>query len=147
MQYLIPVGCGPSGKTCPRCASHFEHTTSVLIIPWERSSFSETFSGATGSRKLGHPVPESNFAEKRKSSCPQQTHTYIPFSWWAWYFPVKALSVPFFLVTRNCSSVSCSLHCSSVFLVLSDIGPSFAGGGELRLPTPVKYLAETLFVT
>jgi hypothetical protein len=29
---------------------------------------------STGSKKLGQPVPESNFASELKSSAPQQTH-------------------------------------------------------------------------
>jgi hypothetical protein len=33
MQNLFLVGNGPSLKICPKCASHFEHCTSVRIIP------------------------------------------------------------------------------------------------------------------
>src|SRR5262249_46167487 len=33
MQYRCPVGCGPSGNTCPRWPPQFEHITSVRTIP------------------------------------------------------------------------------------------------------------------
>src|SRR2546423_11318366 len=33
MQYRRPVGCGPSGNTCPRWPPQFEHMTSVRVIP------------------------------------------------------------------------------------------------------------------
>lgn len=33
MQNLFLVGAGPSSKTCPRWAPHFEQLTSVRIIP------------------------------------------------------------------------------------------------------------------
>ncbi len=39
----------------------------------------------------------------------------MPFSWWSWYLPVKARSVPCLRSTLNCSGVSCSFHSSSVF--------------------------------
>ena len=36
IQYLIPVlSLGPSSNICPKCASQFEHLTSVLTIPCE----------------------------------------------------------------------------------------------------------------
>lgn len=33
MQYLFPVGAGPSLKTCPRCPPHLLHRASVRSIP------------------------------------------------------------------------------------------------------------------
>ncbi len=33
MQYRSPVGFGPSSNTCPKCASHLLHFTSVRFIP------------------------------------------------------------------------------------------------------------------
>src|SRR5919198_5843461 len=33
IQYLFPVGAGPSSNTCPKCAPHLVHLTSFLIIP------------------------------------------------------------------------------------------------------------------
>src|SRR6266508_1332102 len=33
MQYRRPVGCGPSGNTCPRWPPHDAHSTSVRTIP------------------------------------------------------------------------------------------------------------------
>ena len=32
-QYRCPVGCGPSGKTCPRWPPHEAHITSVRTMP------------------------------------------------------------------------------------------------------------------
>ena len=32
IQYLKPDGSGPSGNTCPRCASQQLHVTSILVI-------------------------------------------------------------------------------------------------------------------
>ena len=46
---LFLAGCGsPSGNECPKCASHFEHTISVLFIKNLRSSFAAIFSFALG---------------------------------------------------------------------------------------------------
>src|SRR2546425_4541382 len=73
IQYLRPVGSGPSSKTCPRWEPQFEHSTSTLFIKNERSVFSFTFSFFAGSQKLGQPVPESNFVPELKSSLPQTT--------------------------------------------------------------------------
>jgi len=39
----------------------------------ERSSRYSTFLASAGSKKLGQPQPDSNFAEDVKSSAPQQT--------------------------------------------------------------------------
>ena len=33
MQYRNPVGFGPSSNTCPKCASHLAHRTSVRFMP------------------------------------------------------------------------------------------------------------------
>ena len=33
IQYLKPVGLGPSGKTCPKCEPQELHFTSILVIP------------------------------------------------------------------------------------------------------------------
>ena len=43
IQYLSPVGFGPSSNTCPRCDLQRAHRTSVRTSPRERSSFSITF--------------------------------------------------------------------------------------------------------
>ena len=37
IQYLVPVGGGPSLKTWPRCESQRLQTTSILSIPWDES--------------------------------------------------------------------------------------------------------------
>ena len=60
MQYLSPVGGGPSGNTCPRCDPHRAQCTSVRTMPQDRSVVVSTDPG-TGSLKLGQPVPLSNF--------------------------------------------------------------------------------------
>src|SRR4051812_27069019 len=78
-----------------------------------------TFSFETGPVKLGHPVPESNFASESKSGVPQQTHLYVPGCLLSLYSPVKARSVPFFLATRYCSGVSSFRQSSSLFFTLS----------------------------
>src|SRR6266478_8192160 len=48
MQYRIPVGCGPSSKTCPRWASHRLHFTSVRRIPRLVSFSASTASSLAG---------------------------------------------------------------------------------------------------
>ena len=61
IQYLKPVGWGPSLKTCPRWASQLEHFTSVLTIPNELSSNSFIELLLLGIKKLGQPQPASYF--------------------------------------------------------------------------------------
>src|ERR1051325_1405925 len=99
MQYLNPVGSGPSLKTCPRWASHRLHFTSVRRMPWLRSSSSSTNSAFAGAVKLGHPHPESNFDSDRNNGCPQHTHLYVPAVWVPSYSPVWVVSFPFCRVT------------------------------------------------
>src|SRR5256714_546257 len=81
MQSRSPVGCGPSGNRCPRCASQRLHTTSVRDMPSVRSVCSSTAPSDAGCVKLGQPVPESNLSSARNSSCPQHTHLYTPGVW------------------------------------------------------------------
>jgi hypothetical protein len=50
---------------------HFEHNTSVLIMPWLTSRSSLTWLSAAGAVKLGQPQPESNLASDSNSVCPQ----------------------------------------------------------------------------
>ena len=71
MQYLIPVGSGPSSNACPRCPPHLPHTTSVRLMPNLLSDLASTATSITGLKKLGQPVPESNFVSDEKSSFPQ----------------------------------------------------------------------------
>src|ERR1700675_2523468 len=70
MQYLRPVGAGPSSKTWPRCASHLLQRTSVRLIKRLLSVSVLTLASDAGAKKLGHPVPESNFASESKSVLP-----------------------------------------------------------------------------
>jgi hypothetical protein len=73
MQYLSPVGGGPSSNTWPRCASQRAHFTSTRIMPWVASRFSATAGSAMGRQKLGQPLPDSYFVSDAKSSSPQHT--------------------------------------------------------------------------
>src|SRR5215831_622811 len=72
MQYRKPVGLGPSGKTWPRWASQRWQATAVRTMPNVVSRISSTFSLATGSQKLGQPVPESNFVAESNNAVSQQ---------------------------------------------------------------------------
>src|SRR6185436_12798371 len=90
-----------------------------------RSLFSATASFDTGSKKLGHPGPESNLASELKRSWPQQMHWYIPASLVAWYLPVKARSVPCLRVTSYCVCESCCLHSASDLTTFSMACASF----------------------
>src|SRR4051812_38625487 len=72
-----------------------------------------------GSVKLGHPVPESNFASELNSSLPHAAQRYIPSSFECTYLPVKGGSVPWRRITSYSSGVSCSRHSSSVFSTLA----------------------------
>src|SRR3989344_5185776 len=78
IQYRLPVGPGPSSKTCPKCDPHFLQTTSVRAMPCVTSSIRSTFSRFAGSVKLGQPVPESNLVSEVNSSAPQAAQRYIP---------------------------------------------------------------------
>lgn len=92
MQYLLPVGLGPSSKTWPKCEPHFLQTTSVRLS----SGRSSTASEKAGSQKDGQPVPESNFVSEEKSLAPQLEHLYIPLAFSSQYFPENAGSVKSF---------------------------------------------------
>src|SRR3989344_6053742 len=67
-----------------------------------------------GSVKLGHPVPESNFASEENKTFPHARHVYIPFSFDSAYFPVNGASVPFFRRIAYSSGVRVFFHSSSV---------------------------------
>ena len=54
----------------PRWPPHDAHVTSVRIIPWLTSVWVTTLSSVDGSKKLGQPLPDSNFVSERKSSAP-----------------------------------------------------------------------------
>src|SRR5919108_1992231 len=66
IQYLFPVGRGPSSKTWPRCAPQLLHWTSILRIPWLLSTMNFKFCILAGAQKLSQPVPESNFVSESK---------------------------------------------------------------------------------
>jgi hypothetical protein len=94
IQYLNPVGWGPSGKRCPKCEPQFEQTVSSLIMPWLRSSTILTLSVEIESKKLGQPDFESNLVSDEKREDLQTTHSYTPTFVQSQYIPVNALSVP-----------------------------------------------------
>src|SRR2546425_10060793 len=79
-QYRIPVGWGPSSKTCPRWPPQFLQRISTLSIPSVRSGTSTMLSLASAVQKLGQPEPESYFVSEEKSSAPQAAQTYTPLS-------------------------------------------------------------------
>src|SRR5258708_6223012 len=70
MQYLSPVGCGPSSKTCPRWASHRLHFTSVRRIPWLVSLSASTAPSLAGALQLGPPGPDWHFVCARTRGWP-----------------------------------------------------------------------------
>jgi hypothetical protein len=55
----------------PRCELHRTQWISVRIMPWLMSRSVPIFSAATGWKKLGQPVPESNFTFERNNGSPQ----------------------------------------------------------------------------
>ena len=48
MQYLSPVGSGPSSKMCPRWASQRLQSTSTRFMPWLPSVWVSTAALSTG---------------------------------------------------------------------------------------------------
>ena len=82
MQYLRPVGPGPSGNTWPRWASHLLHRTSVRDIISDLSVFLVMLSVLSSircvSKNDGQPEPESNLYLLGKRETLQQTQVYIP---------------------------------------------------------------------
>ncbi len=113
MQYLRPVGRGPSSNTCPRCPLHRAQWTSARTIPCVLSIEVSTASG-TGAEKLGQPVPLSNFASDLNNSWPHPAQRNTPDRCSLFNGLVPARSVPCFRSTWNCSAVSLRRHSSSV---------------------------------
>lgn len=79
MQYLSPVGFGPSLNRCPRWESACLLLTSVLAVKRPLSSRSTMFPGSSGLVKLGHPVPESYLSVELKSGSPETMSIIYPF--------------------------------------------------------------------
>src|ERR1035437_2387300 len=113
MQYRRPVGLGPSSKTCPRCPPQVAHVASVRVMKKERSVSVETAAGSTGAKKLGQPVPDSNFASDPKSSAWQPEQRYPPAACSSPSSPLRAFSPPFSRSTLYCSGVSSARHSAS----------------------------------
>src|SRR5713226_6735048 len=94
---------------------------------------------SAAAKKLGHPVPESNFVSEPKSSAPQQTQWYVPSSCLFQYWPVKAGSVPHWRATLYCSGVNCCRHSWSVLVILSSsfsvitLSPGMRFGGAEKV--------------
>src|SRR5215212_7717217 len=78
IQNLNPDGAGPSGNTCPRCASHTLHSTSIRVMPQDLSLLYRITLSFTGAVKLGHPVRESNLVVLSKRFVLQQMQAYRP---------------------------------------------------------------------
>lgn len=97
MQYLKPVGSGPSVKTWPKWPPHFLPTISILFIPRVLSSISTT-EPSMGFQKLGQPVLESYLFSLLKTGSPQSAVTKVPGR-----FSFKRS------VSENGASVPCSL--------------------------------------
>ena len=68
IQYRSLVGFGPSSNTCPKCEPHLLQLTSTLTIPKLLSSMYSIRSSSSGLKKLGQPVPESNFVSDENNS-------------------------------------------------------------------------------
>ena len=85
MQNLKPVGGGPSGKTCPRCASHVLHMTSTRIMPSEVSFLYLMAFGEMGSVKLGQPDLLSYLILASNKGVSQHIQWYFPGSC-AWQY-------------------------------------------------------------
>lgn len=113
IQYLRPVGGGPSGKTWPRWPPQLLQWTSVRTIPWLSSWLSSIESGS-GLSKLGHPVPLSNFFADENNFWPHPAQTNAPsrVSWSKAQLPGR--SVPWPRSTAYCSGVSRRRHSASV---------------------------------
>ena len=75
IQYLNLEGSGPSSKTCPKCESPYLLRTSILLIPYELSSFLTMYFGSIGFVKLGHPVPDSNLSVELNKGSPETIST------------------------------------------------------------------------
>src|SRR3989344_6114650 len=74
IQYLCPVGWGPSSKTWPRCEPQRLQTTSARCIPRLLSSFKLILALSIGCQNLGQPEPESYLVSEENNSCPQAPH-------------------------------------------------------------------------
>src|SRR6266480_6595059 len=94
IQYRLPVGCGPSSKTCPRCPPHLSRTSTRGSPGILSSSFKTKASGRIGAQNDGQPVPESYFCSERKTGSLHPALKYVPFLFSYSSAPVKGISVP-----------------------------------------------------
>lgn len=72
-----------------------------------------------GAKKLGQPVPLSNFRSLTNSGCAQPAHVNVPSRFSCNSAQDPGRSVPCCRNTVNCSGVSCARHSSSVFVMLN----------------------------
>jgi hypothetical protein len=114
MQYLSPVGGGPSSKTWPRCPPHWLQWTSVRTIPKLRSVV-VSIAPSSGEKKLGQPVPLSNLRSALKSGWPQPTHRNVPGRCSSRSAHDPGGSVEWRRSTAYCCGVNMRRHSSSVF--------------------------------
>ena len=106
IQYLFPVGFGPSLNKWPRWESAFTDLTSIRDILNERSGMFTTLSGTRGRVKEGQPVPDLNLSFELNNGSPETISTYIPACLLSQYLFLKGGSVPFFWVTLYCNLLS-----------------------------------------
>ena len=75
MQWRSPVGGGPSSNTCPGGRRRLQ-CTSVRAMKWLRSSV-VPIDPSIGAKKLGHPVPLSNFRSATNSGRGRRNETSL----------------------------------------------------------------------
>lgn len=135
MQYRLPVGSGPSSKTCPRCPPHLLHLTSTRFMPWLWSGTSST-PPSTAFVKLGQPLLESNLSSERKIVFPQPAQRYVPSSLLRSSSPVNGWSVPPPLRMWYCSGVNSFFHSLSDLITLglpfNDVSPNNDAETEVK---------------
>src|SRR5580704_8179952 len=116
MQYRSPLGFGPSGNTWPKCPPQRAQCTSVRAMPKLRSVVVPTAVGS-GAKKLGHPVPLSNFVDDSNSGEPQAAQAYMPARCSLLSGLVPARSVPCWRITENVAGGNSFFHSSSERLI------------------------------
>ena len=117
----MPVGCGPSGNTWPRCPPHAAHITSVRTMPKRRVRL--LVDRVLARRRVeGRPAAAGVVLRIRAEELGAATGAAVRPGSKTWsYSPVNGRSVPFSRSTWYCSGVSSARHCSSVFLIFSTL--------------------------
>src|ERR671935_1593096 len=107
-----PVGGGPSSKTCPWWPPQ---RTQWYSVRGQSSLKSHLVANTPGIvvKKLGQPVPLSNFIAEVKSGRLQPAQTNTPARFSSLSGLVKGRSVPSRRSTSNCAGVRCCFHSAS----------------------------------